>query len=42
MAKAGDEIYNPRQKGRGVFRQTARKTDGRLLSLEMFASPGLP
>jgi quercetin dioxygenase-like cupin family protein len=40
MAKAGDEIYNPRQKDRVVFRQTARETDGRLLSLEMFASPG--
>jgi len=40
VARAGDEIYNPRQKDRVVFRRTARETDGRLLRLEMFASPG--
>lgn len=40
MATAGEEIHNPRQKDRIVFRQTARETGGRLLRLEMFASPG--
>jgi quercetin dioxygenase-like cupin family protein len=40
MARAGEEIYNPRQNDRVVFLQTARETDGQLLRLEMFASPG--
>jgi quercetin dioxygenase-like cupin family protein len=40
MAKAGQEVHNPRQKERIVFRQTSRETGGRLLRLEMFASPG--
>ncbi len=40
MAKAGEEVYNPRQKDKLVFRQTARETDGRLLRIEMFASRG--
>jgi quercetin dioxygenase-like cupin family protein len=40
MAEAGQEVHNPRQKESIVFRQTARETDGRLLRLEMFASPG--
>jgi quercetin dioxygenase-like cupin family protein len=34
------KIYNPRQNDRVVFLQTARETDGQLLRLEMFASPG--
>jgi quercetin dioxygenase-like cupin family protein len=40
MAEAGQEVHNPRQKESIVFRQTAGETDGRLLRLEMFASPG--
>lgn len=40
MAKAGQEIHNPRQSERVVFRRTSRETGGRLLRLEMFASPG--
>jgi len=40
MAAAGQEVHNPRQNERIVFRQTARGTAGRLLRLEMFASPG--
>jgi hypothetical protein len=40
MAKAGQEIYNPRQKDRIVFKKTARDTDGELLRLEVFAPPG--
>ena len=40
MAKAGEEVYNPRQKDRIVFKQTARETGGRLLRVDMFASPG--
>lgn len=39
MAKAGEEVYNPRQKDRLIFKQTARDTGGRLLQVEMFASP---
>lgn len=42
MAKAGDEVYNPRQKDRMVFRQTARDTGGRLFQADMFALPGVP
>ena len=40
MAKAGQEIYNPRQKDRIVFEKTARETGGELLRLEVFAQPG--
>ncbi len=40
MAEAGEVVHNPRQKERIVFEQTARETDGRLLRLEMLASPG--
>ncbi len=40
MAEAGQEIHNPRQRERIVFRRTAGETGGRLLRLEMFASPG--
>jgi quercetin dioxygenase-like cupin family protein len=39
MAKAGQEIYNPRQKDRIVFKKTARETGGELLQMELFASP---
>jgi hypothetical protein len=39
MAKAGQEVQNPRQRDRIVFLQTARETGGRLLRLEMFAAP---
>ena len=38
MANAGEELYNPRQKDKIVFRRTARETGGRLIRLEMFAS----
>ena len=40
MAEAGQEIHNPRQRERIVFRRTAGETGGRLLRLEMFAAPG--
>ncbi len=40
MAEVGQEIRNPRQRERIVFRRTAGETGGRLLRLEMFASPG--
>ena len=39
MARAGEEIYNPVQNDRVVFRKTARDTDGELLRLELFVSP---
>ena len=39
MARLGEEIYNPAQNGRVVFRKTARDTDGELLRLELFVSP---
>jgi quercetin dioxygenase-like cupin family protein len=39
MAKTGQEIYNPRQKDRIVFKKTARETGGELLRMELFASP---
>src|SRR3712207_2297726 len=39
MAEAGQEIYNPRQKDRIIFKQTARETGGDLLQLEIFTSP---
>jgi len=39
MARAGEEIYNPVQDDRVVFRKTARDTDGELLRLELFVSP---
>jgi quercetin dioxygenase-like cupin family protein len=39
MAKAGQEVHNPRQKDRIMFKQTARETSGELLRLEIFTSP---
>jgi len=39
MARAGEEIYNPVQQDRIVWRKTARETDGRLLSVDLFVSP---
>ena len=39
MAKTGQEIYNPRQKDRIIFKKTARETGGELLQMELFASP---
>jgi quercetin dioxygenase-like cupin family protein len=39
MAKTGQEIYNPRQKDRIIFKKTARETGGELLQMEVFASP---
>lgn len=39
MAKAGQEVHNPRQKDRIMFKQTARETSGELLQLEIFTSP---
>jgi quercetin dioxygenase-like cupin family protein len=39
MAKAGEEVYNPRQRDRIIFKRTARETGGELLQLEIFASP---
>ena len=40
MARAGDEIYNPVQQDRILWRRTARDTDGELLSADLFVSPG--
>ncbi len=40
MAEVGQEIRNPRQRERIVFRRTAGEMGGRLLRLEMFAAPG--
>lgn len=39
MAKSGEEVYNPRQRDRIVFKRTARETGGELLQLEIFAPP---
>jgi quercetin dioxygenase-like cupin family protein len=39
MAKAGEKIYNPVQGDWIVFRQTARDTNGELLSAELVVSP---
>ncbi len=39
MAKAGEKIYNPVQGDWIVFRQTARNTNGELLSAELVVSP---
>ena len=39
MARAGDEIYNPVQQDRIIWRKTARDSDGELLSVELFVSP---
>jgi quercetin dioxygenase-like cupin family protein len=39
VARAGQEIYNPRQRDRIVFKQTARETGGELLRLEIFTAP---
>ena len=39
MARAGDEIYNPVQGDRIVFRQTARDTGGELMSGELVVAP---
>jgi hypothetical protein len=40
VARAGQEVRNPRQNERIVFRRTAREMGGRLLRLEMLVSPG--
>jgi quercetin dioxygenase-like cupin family protein len=39
MARAGEEIYNPVQQDRIVWRKTARDTNGELLSVDLFVSP---
>ncbi len=39
MAKAGEKIYNPVQGDWIIFRQTARDTNGELLSAELIVSP---
>jgi len=39
MARAGEEIYNPVQHDRVVYRKTAQDTEGALLRLELFVSP---
>jgi quercetin dioxygenase-like cupin family protein len=39
MARAGEEIYNPIQNDRIVWRKTARDTGGQLLSVDLFVSP---
>ncbi len=39
MAKAGEKIYNPVQGDWIVFRQTARNTNGELLSADLVVSP---
>lgn len=39
MARTGQEIYNPRQRDRIIFKQTARETGGELLRLEVLAPP---
>jgi mannose-6-phosphate isomerase-like protein (cupin superfamily) len=38
MAKAGQGIYNPRQKDTIIFKQTVRETGGGLLQLEIFTA----
>lgn len=40
MARAGDEMYNPVQKDRIIWRKTTRDTDGELLGVDLFVSPG--
>jgi quercetin dioxygenase-like cupin family protein len=39
MARAGEEIYNPVQQDRIIWRKTARDTDGDLLRADLFVSP---
>jgi quercetin dioxygenase-like cupin family protein len=39
MARAGEEIYNPVQQDRMVWRKTARDINGELLSVDLFVSP---
>jgi mannose-6-phosphate isomerase-like protein (cupin superfamily) len=39
MAKAGQEIYNPDQRDRIVFREMAADTNGETLRFELVASP---
>ena len=39
MARAGEEIFNPVQNDRIVYRKTAQDTNGELLSAELFVSP---
>jgi len=39
MARAGEEIYNPVQDDRMVFRKTTQDTDGELLRADLFVSP---
>jgi hypothetical protein len=36
MAKSGQGSYNPRQRDKIIFKQTARETSGELLQLEVF------
>ena len=42
MAKAGDEIVNPRTGQRMVFLATARETDGELLRIDSYNPPVPP
>jgi quercetin dioxygenase-like cupin family protein len=42
MAKAGDEIFNPRTGQRMVFLKTAAETNGELLQIECFHAPSGP
>jgi len=39
MARAGEEIYNPVQQDRIVWRRTARDTGGEVLSVDLVVSP---
>lgn len=40
MARAGEEIYNPVQNDRVIWRKTAQDTGGELLSADLLVSPG--
>ena len=39
MARAGEQIHNPVQQDRIIWRKTARDTGGDLLSVDLFVSP---
>jgi hypothetical protein len=39
MARAGDEIHNPVQQDRIIWRRTARETNGELLGADLIVSP---
>jgi quercetin dioxygenase-like cupin family protein len=39
MARAGEEIYNPVQQDRIIWRRTARETGGELLGADLIVSP---